>query len=133
MKSDRIKQVKCICADNAEDFQDKLNEQLMHLDNPEITYFKDMPYYAIITYVVKRDMPESIIELFEMVDGRSYVCAACPHFSKTDDKRKKWGSCSASCIPMRMDSPVCESFYLLRYKMLSEAKGKYLERPYKAI
>lgn len=132
MKQDKVKQVICIYADNPDDFQEKMNESLSHLSNPEITFFKDMPFYAIITYTVKRDMPEDMLELLEMIEGQSYTCEACPHFVRPEDKRKKWGSCSSSCQPTKADSRACETFYVHRYKILSDAKERYLEIPFKA-
>lgn len=130
MKTDRVKQVICISASNAEDFQDQMNEALSQLCDPEITFFKDMPFYAVITYVVKRNMPENVLELFEMVEGNSYTCEACPHFGKSDDNRKKWGYCALSSMPTRIDARACEKFYVYRYKVLAEAKDQYLQIPY---
>lgn len=130
MRTDRVKQVICISAGNAEDFQDQMNEALCQLSDPDITFFKDMPFYAVISYVVKRDMPENVLELFEMVEGNSYTCEACPHFGRSDDKRKKWGYCTLSSMPTRIDSRACERFYVYRYKVLAEAKDQYLQIPY---
>lgn len=130
MKTDRVKQVICIAANNPMEFQDRMNESLRFLSDPEITFFKDMPYYAVISYVVKRDMPENVLELFEMVEGKHYTCEACPHFGKSDDKRKKWGYCTLSSEPTRIDSRACERFYVYRYRVLAEAKEEYLQIPY---
>lgn len=132
MRQDRIKQIICINASSPDDFQDRMNEALSHVSNPEIMFYKDMPYYAVISYAVRRDMPESALELFEMVEGKGYTCEACPHFGKSDDKRKKWGYCTLTSEPTRIDSRACERFYVYRYKVLADAKDQYLELPFVA-
>lgn len=133
MRQDKVKQVICIAGSNEEDFQNRMNEALSHLSNPEIKFFPEMPYYAVIVYTVKRDMPEDALELLEMVEGRTYRCEACPHFGKeSNDKRLKWGYCALTCKPTRIDSRACEQFYVYRYKLLSDLKEKYLDIPFTA-
>ena len=132
MKQDKIKQVICISERNAMDFQDRMNEALSQLSDPEIRTYENQPFIATIVYTVRRDLPENVLELFEMIEDRSYTCEACPHFVRSEDKRKKWGSCALTCERTRSDSRACERFYVYRYKVLSEAKEQYLQIPFSA-
>lgn len=132
MKTDRVKQVICISAGNAEDFQDQMNEALAHLSDPEIRLY-DVPYTAVIIYAAKRNMPESILEMLEITEGKNYTCEACPHFGReTDDKRTRWGYCALDSKPIRQDARACERFYVYRYNLLSDIRDKYLDMPFTA-
>lgn len=131
MKEDKIKQIICISETNAFDFQNRMNEALTQLSNPEIRTYDNQPFTAVIIYSVRRDLPEDVLELFEMIEG-SNICRECPHFVKSEDKRKKWGTCTLKCERTKIDSRACEYFYIHRYKMLSEMKEEYLQIPYKA-
>ena len=130
MRQDKIRQVICISENNAADFEERMNESLRHLSDPEIKLYDNSPYTAVILYKVTRNIPEDILELFELVEGQRHNCIECPHFVKSDDKRKKWGSCALNAQPTRMDSRACEDYYLFRYKVLSEASKKYAELPF---
>lgn len=132
MKQDKIKQIICISEPNPAIFEKRMNEALSNLIDPEVRIFEAMPFTAVILYTVNRDMPEDILELLEMVDGDHHTCIECPHYIKPTDNRKKWGSCSTKGIKTRGDGRACEDYYLLRYKMLSEAKNSYLESPFTA-
>ena len=125
MRQDKVKQIICISEGSAELFEERMNDALMRLDNPEIEIDKNRTFTAYIIYTVKRNMPEDVLELFEMVDGESHSCGDCPFFVPSTDKRKKWGECSKSVLPKRCDNRACEQFYLFRYKALSEAQQQY--------
>lgn len=130
MKQDKVKQIICITEPDPAVFETKMNDALSNLANPDVHIFESMPFTAIITYTVSRDMPESILELFEMVDGEHHTCSGCPHYVAPEDGRRKWGSCSATLTKARGDSRACEHYYLYRYKALTEARDKYLELPF---
>lgn len=132
MKRDKVKQIICISEPDPSVFEEKMNEALTNLIDPDVRIFETMPFTAVILYSVSRDMPENVLELLELVDGENHSCSECPHFVKPTDGRVKWGSCNAKGVKTRGDSRACEDFYLLRYKLLSEAKKNYLESPFKA-
>lgn len=132
MRRDKVKQIICISEPNPAIFEERMNEALSNLTEPEVRIFESMPFTAVILYTVSRDMPEDVLELLEMVDGGHHTCIECPRYVKPTDSRRKWGSCSAKGTKTRGDSRACEDYYLLRYKMLSEAKDSYLEFPFTA-
>lgn len=132
MKQDRVKQIICISEDNAADFEERMNDALSNLSDPEIHMYENNPFTAVIVYFVKRNIPEDLLELFELVEGESFSCLDCPHYVRPTDKRRKWGECSIMLKPTRADSRACEKYYAFRYKMLSEAKERFLELPFTA-
>lgn len=132
MRQDKVKQIICISEPDPAMFEERMNEALSNLLDPEVRIFESTPFTAVILYTVARDMPESVLELLEIVDGDHHICSECPHYVKPTDGRKKWGSCSAKGTKTRGDSRACENYYLLRYKAMSEAKDKYLDSPFTA-
>lgn len=130
MKTERYMQVVCISESNASDFQIKMNEALSHLPNPEITLDKCIPFTAYIIYKVKRDVPESVLELLELIDGDPHTCVECPYYEEPSDKRMKWGICKIKLERMRLDNRACERFYLWRSKELEQAEQLYNQIPF---
>jgi hypothetical protein len=107
-----------------------MNEALSRVVNPEIHIDTTRSFTAYVFYDVKRDVPDDILELFELVDGDHHRCKECPHYVPPTDKRRKWGSCNITSEQVKADSPACEHFYLLKYKSLSAASKKYRAIPY---
>ena len=130
MRKDKIRQIIVISETDSKVFQEKMNNALVGIADPEITIF-DVPFNAVITYKVSRDVPEDIVELFELLEGKSHFCQECPHFIPPTDKRKKWTTCPLTEEKTRADAIACENFYILRYRMLSEAAEAYKQIPYK--
>lgn len=130
MKTDKVTQVICISETDAAAFEERMNDALSSLANPEILFDPNRSFTAVIVYNVRRDVPESVLELFNMVDGSHHSCSECPRCVEQTDQRRKWTTCSATGQPIRIDGSVCEKYYLIRYKALSEAAGKYKELPY---
>lgn len=130
MRTDRVKQIAVITERDASRFEERMNEVLSGLNNPDIKLYDGNPFTAVITYTVCRDVPESIIELFEMVEGVQYRCEDCPELVKSEDKRKRSGTCTRKCELRRYDSSVCEAFYLIRYQALISLRDKYLDMPF---
>ena len=75
-------------------------------------------------------MPESVLELFEMIDGEPHTCQECPYMSIPDDKRLKRGSCTIKACQTWKDSRACERFYLWKHKQLEQAEDLYKQIPY---
>lgn len=130
MRTERYKQVLAICENNAEDFQDKINDALARIANPEIVFDNKRSFTAYITYSVRKNFPEDLLELLEMVDGQSHYCEECPYFVKSEDKRRKWGSCTMKGEKTKPDSRACESFYIWRIKQIEQVKKEFKEIPY---
>lgn len=130
MRTERIKQIICISEPSAEMFEEKMNQALSHLVNPEIQLDSNRSFTAYIFYSVKRDVPEDILELLELVDGEHHNCNECPHYIPPADRRRKRGNCAVTSEQVRGDAPACEHYYLLKYKSLSAVSNKYKELPY---
>ena len=130
MKRDKVKQVICITDPDPVMFEEKMNEALSKLVDPDVRIFESMPFTAVIMYSVSRELPESVLELLELADGEHHVCEECPYYIKPQDRRVKWGACRVQGTKTRGDSRACESYYLYRYKVLAEAKERYLESPF---
>ena len=130
MRSERYKQVFVIREDNAEAFQDKLNDVLDRVADPEIIFDNNRSFTCYVTYKVRKDVPEDLIELFELLDGERHYCEECPHFVKSKDNRRKWGSYSLKAMKTRLYSKACEHFYVWRMKHLEELQKQYREIPF---
>lgn len=130
MRTERVKQIICISETNSEIFESRMNEALSHLVNPEIKLDSNRSFTAYIFYNVKRDVPEDILELLEMVEGEHHICEECPHYRPPEDKRRKWGDCVVTSEKVRGDGRACEHYYLLKYKSLAAVSNKYRKLPY---
>lgn len=130
MRSDHIKQIIAISESNAADFQQKMNEALSEVVNPEVIFDRSIPFTAYITYSVRKDVPETALELLELLDGSSHDCEECPYFIMNSDKRTRWGECSFKKKKTRINSTACEQFYLWRMKEVEKAKKLYSDIPY---
>ena len=130
MRSDKFKQAIVIQESNAADFQAALNDALSGLNDPEINIERSIPFTAYIFYTARRDVPESVLELFEMIDGESHTCQECPYLSMPDDRRVKRGTCSVKACQTRKDSTACEHFYLWKHKQLEKVDEIYKQIPF---
>ena len=130
MRSEKYKQVLAICESNAADFQDKMNDALARVANPEIVFDNTRSFTAYVTYNVRKDVPETVLELLEMVSGENHDCEECPYFTKSNDKRKKWGSCSIEGGKTRPESRACEHFYVWKLKKLEVIADEYKQLPF---
>lgn len=130
MRSEKYKQAIVVQENNAIDFQNHLNDALSGLVNPEIIIEKSIPFTAYIFYTASKNVPESVLELFEILDGEPHSCIECPYFTKPADRRMKRGSCSVKARNPRSDERACESFYLWKTKELKEAEEIYKLIPF---
>lgn len=130
MKHEKIKQMICISESNAADFQDATNEALQKLGDPEIVMDTNIPFTCYIFYSIYKSVPETVLELLELLDGESHDCTECPYFVESTDRRKVHGVCSLKSIRVRKDSPACEHYYLWKVKTIESAKEEYIKIPY---
>ena len=96
MRSTKFKQCACISEASAAAFQDAANAILAQTPEPEIVIDKTQPFTAYIFYKVSKKVPETVLELLELLDatGGNATCENCPAFIRSNDRRRKWGSCS---------------------------------------
>lgn len=135
MKMDTFKQVACISETNAAIFQEKVNSILATTSNPEVVFDRARPFTVYIFYSIKKDVPETALELLEMLaaDGHA-VCGDCPAFIRSKDKRRKWGGCRRKTGERRhCDSSACEIYYLERRREAERIAEDYDKIPYKVM
>lgn len=114
MRGDYQTQMYCVSETNAEMFELKMNEILKGIKNPDIRMDPARSYTAYIFYQIQYDIPETITEALEMVEGSRHYCGECPGCLFSDDKRKKWQFCQVHNKKVHEDSPVCIEFYKIR-------------------
>lgn len=116
MRTAKFKQVACVSESNAAAFETKANLILAQSSDSEVVMDRTLPFTAYIFFNVRKDQPETVLELLEMLDGDGghAVCEDCPAFIKSKDKRTKWGKCKRKPQPTRCDSRACELYYLER-------------------
>lgn len=136
MKESTYKQIACISESNAEIFQDKANNILATIAEPEIVLDGTRPFTMYILYSIRKDVPETVLELLEMLDadGGHAHCEDCPAFIKSPDRRRKWGGCRRKPDkPTRCDSRACELYYLERRREAERITEEFEQIPYRAI
>lgn len=132
MRNEHYKQMACISETDPQIFEQKTNAILAGLINPEIVLDRVKPFTAYIFYKVRKDVPEDILELFEMLDTADgkRTCSDCPYFKKSTDKRRRKHTCTLTGNMTRADSRACEEYYkakMQRYRGLLE---EYKNIPY---
>lgn len=132
MKTEHYKQIACISAESATEFETKSNAILAGVKDPEILFDQSKPYTAYIIYKVRKDIPETVLELLEMLDddGGRATCADCPYLVRSKDKRKAWHTCSKKAEPTRADSRACEDYYMEKRKLHREIINEFMNIPY---
>lgn len=130
MRQSKYKQAIVIAENNAADFQEKLNEALAPIVDPQITIDSNRPFTAYILYSVSKDVPESVLELFELLDGEHHICLECPYFRTPTDKRMKKGECALKMERMRFEARACEHFYLWKKQQIENAEEIFHQIPY---
>lgn len=85
-----------------------------------------------IFYNVRRDTPETILELLEMLDtdGGRAQCQHCPAFIKSHDRRRKWGYCKRKEAQTKCDARACELYYLERRREAMAIVKEFEQIPY---
>ena len=132
MRNDKLKQCACISEQSADAFQDAANAVLQQLTNPEIVLDQTRPFTMYVFYNVNRVMPETVLELLEMLDGDggNARCEDCPAFERSKDRRKKWGRCRRKDEPTKCDSRACELYYLEKRREANAIAEEFKQIPY---
>ena len=131
MRNDKLKQCACISEQSAGAFQDAANALLARVPNPEIVLDQTRPFTMYVFYTVNRPMPETILELLEMMDKDGTAqCADCPAFIRDADKRRKRGKCKLRAGEFRQDLPACEFYYMKRRDGKTRIVDELAQVPY---
>ena len=106
--------VKTISANNAEDFDTKLNSKLQELGRKGIQYTLELApqlgFTAFIRYKETFHVPETIADEFEL-GGETHRCIECPFYVRPTDGRVKYTRCSVTPGLHSRDSYCCDAFY----------------------
>ena len=135
MRVNNFKQMACISENNAALFQERVNSILTQVPNPEIVLDRTRPFTVYVFYEIRKDVPETVLELLEMLDadGGKAKCEDCPAFIRSHDKRKKWGNCRKKPDkPTRCDSRACELYYLERRREAERIAEEFKQIPFKS-
>lgn len=111
MRDDKYKQMYCVCEKTSSMFEMKMNAILKAVKNPEIEIDRTRPFTAYVFYNVVLDVPETIPEAFQLLEGISHTCQECSYLIKSPDKRKRWQQCGFFNKRIHQEQPVCEVFY----------------------
>lgn len=132
MKDIKFKQCACISEASAGAFQDAINLVLQQTPEPEIVIDKTQPFTAYIFYKVRKDAPETVLELLEMLDtdGGCGHCEDCPAYEPPTDKRYKRGRCRHKNEKTRGDARACEIYYLGRRHEKVDLYNEYKQIPF---
>lgn len=131
MRSERFKQVACISEKSPQAFEAKINNILAGIANPEIILDTAREYTAYVIYSVRKDVPETLIELLELLDADGGgSCEQCPHFKRNKDKRIKRHDCTAKGIRVRANGRACEVYYKDKKQRAEEMIEQYKNIPY---
>ena len=133
MRERTFKQLACISEKDAAAFEEKANDVLAQTPDPEIVIDQTRPFTMYVLYKVSKDIPESALELLEMLDpnGGHAQCMECQYFVKDKDARKKWGMCQKKDERTRCDSRACEVYYLELRKDAAPLIEQYEQIPFK--
>lgn len=133
MKEKQYKQIYCISEHDAASFEERANDVLAQTPEPEIFIDQSRPFTMYIVYSVSKNIPESALELLEMLDpdGGRANCCDCRYFEPSNDHRKKWGACRKKGQGTRCDSRACEVYYLERRQNAAKLAEQYNNLPFK--
>ena len=114
MRGEYQTQMICVSETNGALFELKMNEALKTLVNPDIRLDPNRSFTAYIFYQIKHDVPETVVEAIELIEGSRYHCKECSACELSEDGRMKHGVCRIFDKKVRYDSPVCIEFYKIR-------------------
>lgn len=103
------KKVKVIQSTNAQDFENRLNEILDEVNEPQIDFFKECGLCAVITYQERELKAENLADEYNL-KGIYYTCADCPHLELNTDKRFKYHNCEYKGL-VRLEQTACNRCY----------------------
>lgn len=130
MRNEHYKQIACISETDPQIFEQKINGILAGLINPEIILDRTQPFTAYVIYRIKKQVPEDLLELLEMIDGQHRTCRECPYFQKSTDKRRKLHTCTLTGKSTREDSRACEEYYRAKAEEHKTILEEYRNLPY---
>ena len=123
MKRSCYEQFVTVRADSTSLFDKQLNEEVYRLrdKNPVVKFSESIPLYAHIKYVEDVNIPESVLDEYEIL-GVGFVCGQCPYFKPikngkgNEDGRRKVGDCFYEGNEFGRsfkNTPACEHLYEL--------------------
>lgn len=116
MRDDYYTQCFCVSEMTGPQFEARINEILKTVKNPRIELDHNRSFTAYIFYNISVDVPETVTEALQLLEGTSHNCAECPYCIKSEDKRRKWHYCDYYHKKIHEKSPVCANFYRVYYQ-----------------
>lgn len=113
MKMIKEKDFKIVTASTLEEFEEKMHEALIGLDNPKIKFPKGYQLTAYISWKVPKQIAESLFEKVVEKTGARCFCGDCPHFERNPDRRKHTHYCKLQDRPKLYDNRACDDMLKL--------------------
>lgn len=118
------KEFRIITAENAQEFQDKMNALMGELaadrsvSNVEFTFNLAAGHCAYFYFDRFVQIPENIQDEFAL-RGLRYYCVDCPLYKPSEDRRVKWTHCAKAGCRISAESCACDEFYaaMARFEM----------------
>ncbi len=104
-------------AATGKEFEEKMNEALKGLPDPDIQIYGKFEGAIIYTEHIFEEEEKSIAEMFEEA-GCGATCSECPYYTKPTDGRVKWTVCNGRKV--KGSSKACDSYYLGRRRNVPE-------------
>lgn len=117
MKNKSVMQVRAISGNTPEETAMLFNEAMNELSTLNPRYERDGGLFWIY-YTVESREPETLAEVYEL-KGEGKSCGDCPFCMRdlnrfgTEDKRKKWATCSRTGEKVYTGSSACDDYYRL--------------------
>lgn len=102
-------------AATGKEFEEKMNDTLKGLPDPEVQIFGKFEGCIIYTEHIYEE-EKTIAQLFEEA-GCGAKCEDCPYYERPTDGRVKWTVCHGRKV--KADSRACDSYYLERRNNVS--------------
>lgn len=110
----KAKQTRIVSANNAEDFEQKLNQVLSELAfdgaSHEIQFNMSVPYLAYVVFTSNHRIAETAEDEYEIA-GETFRCKDCKHLPTPNDKRIKNVHCQFNGKLRSKTCHACEDFY----------------------
>lgn len=111
MELKTITQTTIIHEETAALFEQKMNDKLKEVSNPQIKFVDSMPFCAYITYEVEQKILETAEDEYFEQTGECAHCGDCPYLVISEDRRIKFHTCKYSEFARKVTTPACELYY----------------------
>lgn len=112
MKYVRQKRFRCIQEEDAQSFENAMNELFELASDPEIKYDDNRSYTAYVVYTYEANVAETLADEYELA-GKGRTCGECPYLERDNHMTKKVFPCKYSKYGRtRIDMNACDRYYV---------------------